>query len=75
MSWMLAETSRADALAARLESVGAKLPERRVTTRELMASTRHHTRIDLERLTCPGAAGDAMLATGEPIALFEGVFW
>ncbi|HET7503723.1 MAG TPA: 3-oxoacyl-[acyl-carrier-protein] synthase III C-terminal domain-containing protein [Kofleriaceae bacterium] len=36
---------------ARFESVGAKLPARRVTTRELMASTRHHTRIELERLT------------------------
>ncbi|HEU4727459.1 MAG TPA: 3-oxoacyl-[acyl-carrier-protein] synthase III C-terminal domain-containing protein [Kofleriaceae bacterium] len=36
---------------ARFESVGAKLPARRVTTRELMASTRHRTRIDLERLT------------------------
>lgn len=51
MSWMLAETSQAGTPAARFESVGAKLPERRVTTRELMASTRHRTRIDLERLT------------------------
>jgi 3-oxoacyl-[acyl-carrier-protein] synthase-3 len=37
--------------AARFESIGARLPDRRVTTRELMASTRHRTRIDLERLT------------------------
>lgn len=36
---------------ARLESVGVKLPERRVTSSELMASTRHRTKIDLERLT------------------------
>ena len=36
---------------ARLESVGVKLPERRLTTRDLMASTRHRTGIDLERLT------------------------
>jgi 3-oxoacyl-[acyl-carrier-protein] synthase-3 len=52
-SWMLAESSRgpAEPYAARFESVGAKLPERRVTTRELMASTRHPTKIDLERLT------------------------
>jgi 3-oxoacyl-[acyl-carrier-protein] synthase-3 len=51
MSWMLAQTSHTGTPAARFESVGAKLPERRVTTRELMASTRHRTRIDLERLT------------------------
>jgi 3-oxoacyl-[acyl-carrier-protein] synthase-3 len=52
-SWMLIESSRnADApFAARFESVGVKLPDRVVSTRELMASTRHHTRIDLERLT------------------------
>lgn len=37
--------------AARFESVGVKLPAKRVTSRELMASTRHHTNIDLERLT------------------------
>lgn len=50
MSWMLAQTS-VPGNAARFESIGARLPGRRVTTRELMASTRHHTRIDLERLT------------------------
>jgi 3-oxoacyl-[acyl-carrier-protein] synthase-3 len=52
-SWMLAESNRGGAtpFAARFESVGMSLPERRVTTRELMASTRHHTRIDLEKLT------------------------
>lgn len=49
-SWMLAETGAAP-YRARFESIGAALPAQRVTTRELMASTRHHTRIDLERLT------------------------
>ncbi|HKH88652.1 MAG TPA: 3-oxoacyl-[acyl-carrier-protein] synthase III C-terminal domain-containing protein, partial [Acidimicrobiales bacterium] len=36
---------------ARVESIGRKLPTARLTTDELMASTRHHTGIDLERLT------------------------
>lgn len=36
---------------ARFDSIGIKLPERRLTTYELMASTRHRTHIDLERLT------------------------
>jgi 3-oxoacyl-[acyl-carrier-protein] synthase-3 len=51
--WMLVESGRtADApFGARFESVGMKLPERVVSTAELMASTRHHTKIDLERLT------------------------
>lgn len=52
-SWMLSETRPTPEapFTARFESVGARLPERRMTTRELMATTRHHTRIDLERLT------------------------
>ena len=49
-SWMLAASGPA-AHVARFESVGIELPVRRVTTRELMASTRHDTGIDLERLT------------------------
>ena len=49
-SWMLLE-SGGNAPIARFESVGMCLPEQRVTTAELMAGTRHHTRIDLERLT------------------------
>jgi 3-oxoacyl-[acyl-carrier-protein] synthase-3 len=52
--WMLLEPGTIPDAAhhtARFESVGLKLPERRLTTRELMASTRHHTSIDLERLT------------------------
>lgn len=50
-TWMLSEPAPAPAFAARIEAVGAVLPEHRLTTRELMASTRHRTRIDLERLT------------------------
>jgi 3-oxoacyl-[acyl-carrier-protein] synthase III len=48
--WMLIEP-RSGRYGARFESVGAKLPARVLTTRELMGSTRHRTRIDLERLT------------------------
>ena len=64
-SWMLAETTRDAAAphAARFEAIGASLPERRVTTRQLMASTRHHTRIDLERLT--GIREHRMCGPGE----------
>jgi len=36
---------------SRFESIGRKLPQRILTTRELMASTRHHPDIQLERLT------------------------
>jgi 3-oxoacyl-[acyl-carrier-protein] synthase III len=36
---------------ARFESIGAQLPARRLSTDELMARTRHRTRIQLERLT------------------------
>ena len=35
----------------RIESVGVKLPARRLTTRDLMSRTSHHTKIQLERLT------------------------
>lgn len=64
-SWMLAETNRHEdaAFGARFEAVGASLPERHVTTSELMASTRHHTRIDLERLT--GIREHRMCGPGE----------
>jgi 3-oxoacyl-[acyl-carrier-protein] synthase-3 len=37
--------------ATRLESAGRKLPEATLTTDALMATTRHRTHIDLERLT------------------------
>lgn len=53
-SWMLEEPRRdlpAAPYGTRIEAVGARLPEQRLTTRDLMASTRHHTSIDLERLT------------------------
>jgi 3-oxoacyl-[acyl-carrier-protein] synthase-3 len=51
-AWMLAESARDDVpFRARFESVGVCLPEHRVTSRELMATTRHKTNIDLERLT------------------------
>jgi len=43
--------SEADPHRARLESVGRRLPERHVTTAEVMGSTRHRTHVDLERLT------------------------
>lgn len=51
--WMLVEQRPGSAgdHVARFESIGLKLPERRLTTDELMASTRHRTNIDLERLT------------------------
>jgi 3-oxoacyl-[acyl-carrier-protein] synthase-3 len=48
---MLVEPPGAALHVARLESVGVRLPAHRVTTHELMASTRHRTSIDLERLT------------------------
>lgn len=49
--WMLVEPADKALYGTRIAAVGAKLPEHRVSTHELMASTRHHTRIDLERLT------------------------
>jgi 3-oxoacyl-[acyl-carrier-protein] synthase III len=35
----------------RLAGAGRRLPETHLSTDELMATTRHHTHIDLERLT------------------------
>jgi 3-oxoacyl-[acyl-carrier-protein] synthase III len=52
--WLLTERSPdgADApFVARIAGIGRKLPHTHLTTDELMGSTRHHTRIDLERLT------------------------
>lgn len=52
--WLMLETPP-DAVRspyrARLASVGRHLPTTHLTTDALMASTRHHTHIDLERLT------------------------
>lgn len=52
--WMIVETageSSSAPHAARIEAIGRALPETHVTTTEVMSSTRHHTRVDLERLT------------------------
>lgn len=53
-TWLMMERSPNGVQApyvARFESIGRRLPATRLTTEQLMASTRHHTRIDLERLT------------------------
>jgi 3-oxoacyl-[acyl-carrier-protein] synthase III len=47
---------------ARVESVGRCLPEHRLTTGTLMSSTRHRTRVDLERLT---GIRERRVSTGE----------
>lgn len=49
--WLTTEPHNLTAQPARFESIGVKLPRRRLSTAELMASTRHRTGIDLERLT------------------------
>jgi 3-oxoacyl-[acyl-carrier-protein] synthase III len=52
--WLLTERSpdgTAAPFVARIAAVGRKLPPTHLTTDQLMASTRHRTRIDLERLT------------------------
>ncbi|MBO2455198.1 hypothetical protein J4573_49490 [Actinomadura barringtoniae] len=54
-TWLMMENGSGGPAAsfhpARLESVGRYLPETRLSTDEVMASTRHRTRVDLERLT------------------------
>lgn len=55
-TWMLLEGAsarrgRSRPYSTRFESLGLKLPEHRLGTDELMASTRHHPHIELERLT------------------------
>jgi 3-oxoacyl-[acyl-carrier-protein] synthase III len=53
-TWLVMERSPADERApyvARVESVGRRLPETRLGSAALMATTRHRTKIDLERLT------------------------
>lgn len=52
--WMLFEGGKsapAAAYSGRFESLGLELPERRLTTRALLDSTRYHPNIDLERIT------------------------
>ena len=54
--WMALEggagrTHRTGEYMSRFAGIGARIPERRLTSDELMATTRHKTEIDLERLT------------------------
>ena len=49
--WMTSEPLSSNGPVARFESIGVHLPSVRVSTAELMASTRHRTKIQLERLT------------------------
>lgn len=52
--WLVMETDPDDSRSpyrSRVAGAGRHLPSTRLTTDALMATTRHHTRIDLERLT------------------------
>jgi 3-oxoacyl-[acyl-carrier-protein] synthase III len=52
--WMLYEGGRSAqraAHASRFESLGLELPERRLTSEDLIEGSRHHPDIDIERLT------------------------
>lgn len=49
--WMMLERQGELPFRSRFESIGRKLPGKILTTRELMARTRHRTGIELERLT------------------------
>jgi 3-oxoacyl-[acyl-carrier-protein] synthase III len=49
--WLALEGADGSPYASRFAGIGAWIPERRLPTDELMASTRHRTGIDLERLT------------------------
>jgi 3-oxoacyl-[acyl-carrier-protein] synthase III len=50
--WLALESSGSRSpWGCRIESVGVKLPAQRLTTKDLMSRTAHHTRIQLERLT------------------------
>lgn len=53
LHWLMMERGPDDRApyTSRVESAGRRLPEARLTTDDLMASTRHRTKIDLERLT------------------------
>lgn len=68
-SWLMMEQSPDGGSAphiARFESIGRKLPSSTLTTDDLMASTRHHTHIDLERLT---GIHERRVSTGEEDSL------
>jgi 3-oxoacyl-[acyl-carrier-protein] synthase III len=50
--WLALESpSSGGSWGCRIESVGVKLPAQRLTTKDLMNQTKHHTKIQLERLT------------------------
>ena len=52
--WLVEEPSRGEPVApfrTRVAGAGRHLPTTHLTTDELMSTTRHHTHIDLERLT------------------------
>ena len=49
--WLVMDDGPGTPYRARIASAGRYLPPTHLSTDELMASTRHHTRIDLERLT------------------------
>jgi 3-oxoacyl-[acyl-carrier-protein] synthase III len=50
--WLALQSPRSgNPWGCRIESVGVKLPARRLTTKDLMNQTSHRTRIQLERLT------------------------
>ena len=50
--WLALESpGSAGSWGCRVESVGVKLPAAKLMTRDLMGQTRHHTKIQLERLT------------------------
>ena len=49
--WMTSEPREGGAFRARFESLGVRLPEKRLSTADLMAGTRHRTGVHLEALT------------------------
>ena len=49
--WLVTESGDRSPHVARIGGAGRLLPKHTLTTAELMSSTRHRTRIDLERLT------------------------
>jgi 3-oxoacyl-[acyl-carrier-protein] synthase-3 len=50
-SWLVLDAADSAPFRARIVGAARHLPSTRLSTAELMASTRHHTGIDLERLT------------------------
>jgi len=60
--WLMMEAEATAPYRARVASAGRCLPSSHLTTGALMASTRHHTHIDLERLT---GIHERRVSTGE----------